>query len=408
MRRIRLVLDLGDVLTKGIAIEDGRERRLRFPSFVAHRLLDGPNESSNLLIDPTASLPRSVDFEPRHYPRMRSYPAGRSFLEAVRARSHGSSESGLSDSLSLAHDRPFPSVLASKPDRTRAQARFAGWLAAAYGADRQPLGTHPSLVNIEALVRKAFILLTAGGDRSASAEVDFILDIGPKAETILEYVRAAPHEFTIAVESFGRHPPRRVEIQLEADVLDAPDCALSALPEALRSAVRRGILLIDVGYMRTKLAVLSEDGCDHQEQLIDLGVADCVRRILRDEQEQDLIEDELAVMRALERSSSGSVQIGGRRFDIGHTLANAQRAMEEEIARASARVIVERYNNSGRSCAAVAIFGGGAAMIGKGLAARIQSTVRLEQTWITTEDFLLVNGASSNVRRSLLTAGAGQ
>jgi hypothetical protein len=217
--------------------------------------------------------------------------------------------------------------------------------------------------------------------------------MGPKAETILEYARAAPHRVTLEVGSFGLHPPRTVELQLEAEVVDAADCALSALPEAIGSGVAQGVLLIDVGYLRTKLTVISEDGCDHQEQLIDLGIRECVRRILRDEQDQDLIEDELAVMRALERSTSGAIQIGGRRFDVARTLANARRTMEEEIFRASERVIQECYSRSGRNLRAVAIFGGGASMIGTGIAQRLQLTVGSVRTCVANNDFLLVSGA---------------
>jgi hypothetical protein len=366
MGGIRLVLDLGDAFTKGVALENGHTRRLRYPSFIAHRLVPQTNEASDLVIDPQTDIPRRVDFEPDRYPRIRSYPQGRAFVGAALPRS-GS--------------------------------RFAGWLAAAYGADRRPLGTDPSLANIEALVHKALILLTASGVKTASVELELIVDIGPKAEAILEYARSAPHHVRFAVESFGRHPPRTVELQIEAVVHDAADCALSALPSALDGAVTKGVLLIDIGYLRTKLAVISEEGCDHQEQLIDLGVGECVRRILRDEQDQDLIEDELAVMRALEKTSGGVLEIGGRRFDVARTLASVRRTLEEEILRACERVVAERYNRLGKSCAAAAIFGGGAALIGSGLADRIESTLDMMQSFVTRNDFFLVSAATDRAHK---------
>src|SRR5262245_32797728 len=129
---LTLFLDLGDVFTKGLCIGNARRERLRFPSVVAHQLLSGGPEMTKLVFDEQVQLPRPTDFEARRFPRTRSFSGSDAFVREVRGQP------------------PAPG------------ARFAGGIAAVYGADRELLGAQPSLENVDALVRKALLLAVAG------------------------------------------------------------------------------------------------------------------------------------------------------------------------------------------------------------------------------------------------------
>jgi hypothetical protein len=353
---LRLFLDLGDIVTKGIAERRGRRsRRFIFPSVVARRLIDGEARSADLLLDNQETILRLEDFDPAKYPRTRSYPrekACRGDIQTV----------------------PRP--------------RYAGRLAVALGADRELLGRHPTEENIDALVHRAFFRCADG---CRSAEVIYVLDMGAKAQAILSYAEASPRSTTFLKWKVGKPQPQLIQLRARSRVIDAADCAAAALPPG--SSPQR-LLLLDIGYLRTKLAVMSTEGCEHQEQLDGLGVSDCVRRILRDGQEQELIEDEYAVSKALERSQS-TIEVAGRRFDIASILDGTRRGLEEELARAAKRAVVKTFGKSTESCKAAAIIGGGAAIIGKGLAERLkQLGIGLDTAWIADDTrFFLLEGA---------------
>jgi hypothetical protein len=158
--------------------------------------------------------------------------------------------------------------------------------------------------------------------------------------------------------------------------------------------MKRRLLLIDVGHFRTKFALLSENGCELQSEL-ELGSADCVRRVLRDGQDRGLVADEFAVVRALEVVRENAISVNGRRVDVGAPLESARRALEEELVRAVHRLLLEQYERSGESCQAAAVIGGGAASLGASLAARLEaSAIGLRTVWVSPDpNFLLVEGA---------------
>lgn len=351
-----LFLDLGDVLTKGIAVSKQECQRFRFPSVVAHRLVGKNEKMTNLLLDTQEAIPRPADFDPDKFPRRRSYPEGEAFLRDVQ----------------------------SVP-----RARFAGWQAVAHGADRQLLARHLTFDNIDALVHKAYLLSALRVD---SVRLVLLVDSGPKAETILQYVESSPSP-SFSVWTPGRAQPQRVTLGVQAQALDAAICAIAALPKEMSLEQLGRVLLIDIGYHRTKLYVVSEQGCEHQEQLVELGISDCVLRILRDGQEQGLVEDEFAVIRALERSQE-VIEIAGRRFDIGKTLESARRGLEEELARAAQAAVVGHFKRQALPCKAAAIIGGGAAMVGQGVAARLAASDLGMATWVCPDpSFYLLEGA---------------
>jgi hypothetical protein len=355
---LRLFLDLGDIFTKGIAVSGGRSRRFVFPSVVARRLLSGETGQTDLLLDDRESLLRLADFDPEKYPRTRSYPRE----DACR------------------HE------IQSVP-----RARYAGRLAVALGADRQLLGRHPTEENIDALVHRAFFRSAEG---CRTAEVIFILDVGAKAQAILRYAEASPRSTAFLKWKIRSPRPVLIQLRIRGRVVDAADCAAAALPPGVSLQQVQRLLLLDIGYLRTKLAIMSTDGCEHQEQLDGLGVSDCIRRILRDGQEQVLVEDEYAVIKALERSH-GTIEVAGRRFEIGDILDRARRGVEEELARAARRAVADHFGKSTDACKVVAIIGGGAAVIGKGVAARIKELgVGLDTAWISGDTrFFLLGGA---------------
>ncbi len=359
-----LFIDLGDIITKGIAVRQGRNHRFLFPSVVAHRLLSKRAEKTNLLLDDQVTLLRLADFDPRNYPRTRSYPREDAYLGDVQP--------------------------VYRP-------RYAGRLAVALGADRKLLGRHPTEENIDALVHKAFFKSAEG---CRNADVVFVLDVGTKAEAILRYAEASPRTTVFLKWKVWNPQPHFMQISARGHVVDAADCAVAALPPEFSLGRVRRLLLIDIGYLRTKLAIMSTEGCEYQEQLDDLGVSDCVRRILLEGQEQGLIEDEYAVIRALERSHS-MIEVAGRRFDVSRTIESARRGLEEELARAAQRAVMEEYGRRGDRCRAVAVIGGGAAIVGEGLAARLKaSDLGLGAVWVATDTkFFLLEGAQRIHRR---------
>ena len=214
--------------------------------------MDRP-ETTNLLLDGQETMLRLTDFDPRQYPRTRSYPREDAYLKDVQ---------------------PIP------------RARFAGRIAVALGADRELLGKHPTEENIDALVHKAFFRSAEG---CSNAEVVFVLDMGAKAEAISRYAEASPRTAKFLKWKVRSFQPLLVQLSTRGHVVDAADCAEAALPPEVSLQRVRRLLLIDIGYLRTKLTIISTEGCERQEQLDGLGVSDCVRRILRDGQELGLV-----------------------------------------------------------------------------------------------------------------------
>jgi hypothetical protein len=358
---------LGDLLTKGIVVGPAGRRRLRFPSAVAHELLDDAAEPGDMLLGDPAGLLRPTGFEPRDYPRTRSYPGAGELLAEIGTGRH-----------------------------RLAGARFAGWLAAAYGRDRRILGREPTSENVDALVRRALLLSVAG---STEIELALVVDQGPKAEALLRYAKELGPKITIEGWSLLAAKPIRVTLGVRASVLDAAECATARLPPELALEHTGRLLLVDIGYLRTKLALVSSVGCEHQELLDGIGVADSVRRILSDGQEQGLVEDELAVIRALERRE-GAIEVAGRRFDVSRALASAERSLVEEISRGVERVLVDDFVRRGEVCRAVVLLGGGAALLGQALAARLQaSELHLGPCSVASDpSFMLVEGAERALR----------
>jgi len=365
---VLVLLDLGDVLTKGLIVQGSRIRRFRLPSVVAHRLLN-PHAAGALLLDDGRQFPRLADFDPSRFPRARSYPGATEFLGAVREDEH-----------------PINS------------ARFVGSLAAVHGSDRSLLGRHPTDDNVDALVHKALMLVPETVD---DTEVVFVIDLGAKAETILRYCEKTPRRARLSTWSFVRSSLHRRDVTYRTRVLDAADCALAVLPTELDLAKVGAVLLIDVGYLRTKMALVSTEGCEQQEELTHLGIADCVQRILRDGQELGLIEDEVAVLRAFEQGRS-KIELAGRAFDVHAAFDSAKASLERELERAAHRVLMDRFARRAEPCRGLAIVGGGASVVGEGLAQRLRQSFQFDSVWVGRDaSFLLVEGA----RRRLLESG---
>ncbi len=368
-KQLLIFLDVGDLFTKGLVVSPASRQRLRFPSVVASRLLDGGTEAHTLLLDGSQALPRPVDFDPKTYLRVRSFAGGQELVAEARQQAVG-------------------------------QARFAGWIAATYGADRQLVASHPSEENIDSLVRKAFIQVGATG--ACRAEVAFVVDTGAKANALSRYVAGCPRQATLVLRNLRTQGRRRLEVDFSARVMDAADCA-SAEPPADALLARLGrLLLVDIGYRRTKLALLSRDGCEHQEEIADLGVAFCLHRILRDGQDQGLVEDELAVVEAFEKPPHHIIEVAGRRFDVRDAYHSALRVLELELARAMKRVALEQYQRSGEVCRGAMILGGGAHIAGAGLLALLEKSDGGFTTVRVADDpgYLLLQGASRRLGRS--------
>lgn len=360
---IALFVDLGDAFTKVLVVGSSSREPLRFPSVVASRLLAGGKEMSQLLLDTREVLPRIASFDPSDYPRTRSYPRAEDFVRRVRSE---------------------PPVDG---------ARFAGRIAATYGADRHLFGLSPTLATVDALVHKALIL--ASGGQSCSAELTFVLDVGTNAEVVERYARACPRSATVQLQSYRDPEPRRIELGFSGRLVDAPSCVAAALPTSLSPAAGGPVLVLDIGFFRTKLMLVSEDGCERLEPVLPMGTSDVVRRILRDGQDQGLIEDEFAVIEALERLDGQLLEVGGRRFDVGAALQSAGRALAEELARAAERALVGYCQRRGHTCKALAIIGGGSPLVGSGVKERLEvAELGLRAIWIAPDpSFFLVEGA---------------
>lgn len=367
--RVSLMLDLGDLFTKALAQKGASQQSFRFPSAIAGQLVDADQPPTGLLLDEgTSPMQRSVDFDANRYPRWRSYPGAKSFAESAW-KVHGEPVRG---------------------------ARFSGWLAAVHGADRELLGHHPTEKNVGALLHRALIEAASGASR---ADVTFVLDAGPKAEALARYARGGPRSVHFLGWTFQERAPRRFDIELSMRVVDAAVCAVGRLPPELRLAQVGRALFLDVGYFRTKLYIVSSEGCEHQE-LLDLGVSDCVRRILRDGQEQDLVEDEFAIVRAVE-ASQDVIEVAGRRYSIGSILRSAATNLEQELANAARRALVAHYERGGKTCSTAALIGGGAALVGEGLAARLRALeLGIDRIRVDASPELLVQGATGLRRAS--------
>jgi hypothetical protein len=369
-KRLRIWLDLGDAFAKATSEEVSHPSRpggparasVRFPSVVATRLLNPGTEGHTLLLDSSEPVLRPVDFDPKGHPRTGSYGGAQEFLEMASAK-------------------PAPP-----------RSRFAGRIAAIYGADRQWLGIEPSDENVAALVHKALMLLCP--PECSEAEVVFVVDSGGKAAAVSRYVSALPRVVEFEVRTYQHPEPRRLRVRLDGRTIDAPECAVVALPAEVGPGRQRRLLLIDIGHFRTKLAVFSAEGCELQDQL-PIGVADCVRRVLRDGPELGLVVDEFALIRALEGSREDVITLGKRRFDIGALLGTARRAVEEEVEKNLRRRLLDHYGRGGESCNAAVLFGGGTVCVGRSLAARLEaSRVGIGATWMAPDpSFFLLNGA---------------
>ena len=368
----RIYLDLGDAFAKATAEgaprpsgADGPARaRVRFPSVVATRLLDPGAEGHTLLLDSSEPVLRPVDFDPRAHPRTGSYGGAQEFLE-------------------MASSRPAPP-----------RSRFAGRLAAIYGADRQWLGIDPSDENVAALVHKALMLLCP--PQFTDAEFVFVVDSGAKAAALSRYVSTLPRVAEFEVRTYRHAEARRLRVRLAGRTIDAPACAVAALPTEVVPDRQRRLLLIDIGHFRTKFAVFSAEGCELQDEL-PMGMADCVRRVLRDGPELGLVVDEFALIRALEGEGlrQGVIALGKRRFDIAAPLSTAQRAVEEELEKSVRRLLLEYYGRGGGICSTAVLLGGGAVVFGRSLGARLEACqIGLAATWIAPDpSFFLVAGA---------------
>jgi hypothetical protein len=353
-----LFLDLGDAFTKAIVTGGAR---WRFPSVVAHRLISEPADMADLSLGPSRAVSRPVGFDARNYPRTRSYRGADGFVQRVRTEAR------------------IPG------------ARFAGGIAAVYGAGRQTLGDHPAVENVDALVHKALIATSV--DDSLLAKLVLVVDIGAKADAILRWAATPRRQFAIDVCNYRGEGSRSLDVSVECEVVDAARCAAIALPTELAPTNGRRTLVIDIGHLRTKIAIVSEEGCELQLELPELGLEGCVRRILRDCQEHGLFEDEYAVMRALEEGAD-VIDVAGRRFDVKVPFEHAVSELEQELGRAIRRAVVEHFRSRGDSCHAVAVIGGGAAIAGARLAGRVQRDLQLASTWVAkAADFHVVEGA---------------
>lgn len=358
---LTLLLDLGDAFTKALALGEARRQRVRFPSVVAHELLRGGPEMATLAFDEQVQLPRLSDFDAEKYPRTRSFAGSNDFVNLLRDRA---------------------------PARG---ARFAGGIAAVYGADRRLFGMHPTEDNVDALLRKAFLLL-ASGER-CDADVVFVIDVGAKANTITRYAQLAGRKFFIEAHKHFRSNVRRIHIAARTICVDATDCVRAALPAELATERVGRTLIIDIGYLRTKFAIVSGEGCEHQ-QAEHLGVSDCVYRILRDGQEQGLVEDEYAVIRALEACRPERFEVAGRSFDVRAPFESACDALQRELVRVARRIVLEQFGRSGEMCRGVAVIGGGAAIVGARIAEQLKSAIGLSVTWVSSDTSdLLLEGA---------------
>jgi hypothetical protein len=355
-----LLLDLGDLFTKGLLLAPPAPPAvLRFPSAVAHALIGtAAGGADELLLGGPGAMVRPAGFDPMQAPRARSYPGADAFLRQARAA-------------------------------PRTRLTLAGWLAAAYGADRTVLGEAPSPAVLEPLTQKALI-----ASRASPGVIDltFVVDSGIKAQVTAAFAAEIAGEMTIATGTFRAPRGRGLRFSLRPGILDAPACAAAALPPDVCAA--GGTLLVDVGYFRTKLAVVGPEGCALQRDHEGLGLADCVRRVLRDAQEQGLVEDEFAVIRALE-TARRVLTIAGRTFDVGAILDRAVADLAHAVSGVARQALADDFDRRGTPCAAAAILGGGTPLAGAAIAAHLREAgLGLRVLWLTPDpSFFLLGGA---------------
>jgi hypothetical protein len=123
--------------------------------------------------------------------------------------------------------------------------------------------------------------------------------------------------------------------------------------------------------------------------------------VLRDGPDLGLVADEFALIRALEGSQQDVITVGKRRFDIGALLRTARRGVEEELEKNLRRLLLEQYARGGGSCDEAVLFGGGALVLGSGLAARLEACqIGLGATSVAHDpSFLLIDGAERALAR---------
>jgi hypothetical protein len=334
---------------------------VRFPSAVAHALVGAaPPAADDLLLGDPGAFVRPAGFDPARAPRVRSYPGGDDFLRQARTPSH-------------------------------LRVTLCGWLAAAYGADRVLLAEQPSPAAIEALTHKA---LLSSGAAEGPVDLVYVVDTGVKARVLAGVAAEIHGELTLTAQSFRAPGARRLRFTVGGEVVDAPACAAAVLPPEVLAAAGGGVLLLDVGFRRTKAAVVSREGCVLQTEHEPLGFADCVRRILRDAQDHGLVEDEFAVIRALE-AAPRLLAIAGRQFAVGEILDRAVADLADAVARAAARDLADDFGRRGAACGAAAIFGGATPIVGPAIAARLRAAdLGLRTIWLPPEpNGLLLAGA---------------
>lgn len=271
-----------------------------------------------------------------------------------------------------------------------AGARFAGRLAVLYGEDRVTLGERANQDNVDALVHKALLKVGSGVQ---TVEIVYVVDSGPKSASIERY-STTPRDVEMLRWTFTSPEPERLAFRVTGRIVDAAACAAAALPDEFPFERLGRALVIDIGYVRTKLAIVTPEGCEHQEELDGLGFSDCVRRILRDGQDQGLVADEFAVIWALERSRQ-TIELSGRVFDVRAMLESARGALVQELGRSVRRLLSRHFGRVAVGCSAVVILGGGAVVLGKHLASELRTLgLGLETIWVPPDPgFTLLQGA---------------
>jgi hypothetical protein len=117
--------------------------------------------------------------------------------------------------------------------------------------------------------------------------------------------------------------------------------------------------------------------------------------VLRDGQDQGLVEDEFAVIRALEKSAGDWIEVAGRRFEVASVLGPACASLVQDLERGVRRFALGHYQRCAGLCRGAAIFGGGSVQAGPTLANRLRTAdIGIEATWVAEEmSFLLLTGA---------------
>jgi hypothetical protein len=357
--KARILLDLGDAFSKALAEGSVKRTRARFPSVLSSTLITGQARQDELLLNAQDPLLRPAEFTARTYPRTRSYAGAEAFVERVGT---------------------------TAPEK----ARYAGALAAVFGSDRQLLGHTPSEELVEGLVRKAIMLLAADG----ASQIDLVLlvDPGLKGSVIEQFARRGSRPVHMELRSHRSQAVRVLDVELQPRLVDAPSCAHSALGS--RATATATTLVVDIGYLRCKLYVLSPLGCERATEIDQLGIRDCVRLLLRDGQAIGLFEDEYAVILALEAHRDGTLEIRRRRFAVGRILGNAAADLSEALARRIEHTVVSLYERRGITCHHVVLAGGGVHLVGKELARRLNGLgLGLVPELVQHTDYWLLEGA---------------